>query len=74
MIDKLKWLSDERFLEVLSIASALPGPSSTQVITSMGLFRAGLLGGVVALFFWMLPGWIIMTAAGVGAQTYLKGK
>ncbi|TMW62436.1 hypothetical protein Poli38472_005054 [Pythium oligandrum] len=67
-----KWLTDERFLEVLSIASAIPGPSSTQVVTSMGLFRAGLLGGFVALFFWMLPGFVILTAAGVGAQTYLQ--
>ncbi|RLN73950.1 hypothetical protein BBO99_00009170, partial [Phytophthora kernoviae] len=27
---KHKWLTDERFLEVLSISSAIPGPSSTQ--------------------------------------------
>lgn len=68
---KLQWLTDERFLEVLSIASAIPGPSSTQVITSMGLFRAGPVGGIVGFFFWMLPGWIIMTLAGMGAKSYL---
>ncbi|DBA00915.1 TPA: LOW QUALITY PROTEIN: hypothetical protein N0F65_006115 [Lagenidium giganteum] len=67
----LQWLTDERFLEVLSIASAIPGPSSTQVITSMGLFRAGPLGGLIALIFWMLPGWIVMTVAGMGAKVYL---
>ncbi|GAB9477584.1 Chromate ion transporter, partial [Globisporangium polare] len=53
---KKKWVSDERFLEMLSIASALPGPSSTQVVTSMGLLRAGPLGGLLAFLFWMLPG------------------
>ncbi|GLE10149.1 hypothetical protein PINS_up022160 [Pythium insidiosum] len=70
-VNTKRWLSDDRFLEVLSIASAIPGPSSTQVVTSMGLFRAGPLGGVVALFFWVLPSFLVLTAAGVGAQTYL---
>lgn len=71
LTDKKKWLSDERFLEMLSIASALPGPSSTQVVTSMGLLHAGPLGGLTAFFFWVLPGFTIMTLAGIGAKTYL---
>lgn len=71
--DKKKWVSDARFLEVLSIASAIPGPSSTQVITSMGLLRAGPLGGLLALIFWMLPGFTVMTLAGIGAKSYLHG-
>lgn len=40
----------------------------------MGLFRAGPLGGIVALIFWMLPAWIVMTAAGIGAKSYLHGE
>ncbi|KAG6584857.1 chromate transporter [Phytophthora cinnamomi] len=69
---KQKWLTDERFLEVLSIASAIPGPSSTMTIAAMGLFRAGPLGGLLALFFWVLPGWIALTVAGFGAKSYLQ--
>ncbi|KAG7375829.1 hypothetical protein PHYPSEUDO_015145 [Phytophthora pseudosyringae] len=69
---KQKWLTDERFLEVLSIASAIPGPSSTMTIAAMGLFRAGPLGGLLALFFWVLPSWIAMTVAGFGAKSYLQ--
>ncbi|KAH7484862.1 hypothetical protein PRIC1_004172 [Phytophthora ramorum] len=69
---KQKWLTDERFLEVLSIASAIPGPSSTMTIAAMGLFRAGPLGGLIALFFWVLPSWIAMTIAGFGARSYLQ--
>eukprot|EP00644_Phytophthora_capsici_P009613 jgi/Phyca11/118075/e_gw1.35.254.1 len=69
---KQKWLTDDRFLEVLSISSAIPGPSSTQTIAAMGLFRAGPLGGLLALFFWVLPGWITMTLAGFGAKSYFQ--
>jgi hypothetical protein len=39
----------------------------------MGLFRAGPLGGLLALFFWVLPGWLAMTLAGFGAKSYLHG-
>ncbi|GMF47567.1 unnamed protein product [Phytophthora fragariaefolia] len=39
----------------------------------MGLFRAGPLGGLLALFFWVLPGWIALTIAGFGAKSYLQG-
>ncbi|KAG6947980.1 hypothetical protein JG687_00015763 [Phytophthora cactorum] len=69
---KQKWLADDRFLEVLSIASAIPGPSSTMTIAAMGLFRAGPLGGLLALFFWVLPGWAALTIAGFGAKSYLQ--
>lgn len=69
---KKKWLTDERFLEVLSISSAIPGPSSTQTIAAMGLFRAGPLGGLLALLFWILPGFIVLTVAGIGAKSYLQ--
>ncbi|OQS02705.1 Chromate Ion Transporter (CHR) Family [Thraustotheca clavata] len=72
-VEKLQWLDDERFLEVIALGSALPGPTSTQVITSMGFFRAGPLGGLVSFIAWALPGFLAMTVAGLGAQEYLKG-
>jgi hypothetical protein len=39
----------------------------------MSLFRAGLLDGLVALIFWMLPAWDVMTIAGIGTKSYLQG-
>ncbi|GAB9477606.1 Chromate ion transporter, partial [Globisporangium polare] len=35
------------------------------------LLRAGPLGGLLAFLFWMLPGFVIMTLAGIGAKNYL---
>ncbi|OQR95228.1 Chromate Ion Transporter (CHR) Family [Achlya hypogyna] len=72
-VEKLQWLDDERFLEVIALGSALPGPTSTQVLTSMGIFRAGPLGGILAFVTWMLPGFLVMLFAGLGAQEYLGG-
>ncbi|RLN94832.1 hypothetical protein BBJ28_00024982 [Nothophytophthora sp. Chile5] len=46
--------------------------ATLQTIIAMGLFRAGPLGGLLALFFWVLPGWIILTIAGIGAKSYLR--
>ncbi|EQC40543.1 hypothetical protein SDRG_02433 [Saprolegnia diclina VS20] len=70
-VDKLQWLDDERFLEVIALGSALPGPTSTQVLASMGIFRAGPLGGLLAFLVWTAPGFLVMLLAGLGAQEYL---
>ncbi|KAF0694524.1 Aste57867_14606 [Aphanomyces stellatus] len=70
-VERLHWLDDDRYLEVIALGSALPGPTSTQVVSSMGLFRAGPLGGLLAFVIWCLPGFVIMTLAGLGAQHYL---
>ncbi|ETW02945.1 hypothetical protein H310_05390 [Aphanomyces invadans] len=70
-VERLQWLDDERYLEVLALGSALPGPTSTQVVSSVGLFRAGLLGGILAFLVWALPAFSVMTVAGLGAQHYL---
>ena len=43
----------------------LPGPTSTQLVISTALSRAGPLGGLMAFFLWNLPGLIVLTACGV---------
>lgn len=43
----------------------LPGPTSTQLVISTALSRAGPLGGLLAFFLWNLPGLIVLTAAAV---------
>mmetsp|Transcript_9123 Transcript_9123/g.18497 ORF Transcript_9123/g.18497 Transcript_9123/m.18497 type:complete len:460 (-) Transcript_9123:1402-2781(-) len=58
------WISDELFLELFAVCQALPGPSSTQLITAIGAVRAGLLGGILALLLFQLPGFVAMTWLG----------
>ncbi len=65
MVIQRKWLDDEQFTELFAIGQGLPGPSSTQLVISTALSRAGPLGGFLAFFLWILPGLVILTACGV---------
>jgi chromate transporter len=59
------WLDEEKFTELFAIGQGLPGPTSTQLVISTALYRAGPLGGLLAFFLWNLPGLIILTTCGV---------
>jgi chromate transporter len=65
-------LSDASFVELFALASALPGPSSTQLATSIGATFGGLFGAIVAFFLWQLPGALALTAAGVWFHSHLQ--
>ena len=50
VVQRRKWVSDERFLDLMSIINLIPGPNSTQLAIYLGYLRAGwaglLLGGI----------------------------
>jgi chromate transporter len=50
-----KWLSHERFLDLLGAVNLLPGPSSTELTIYLGDVRAGLAGLLVAGLCFILP-------------------
>lgn len=52
-------------------AQGLPGPTSTQLVISTALSRAGPLGGLMAFFLWNLPGLVILTLCGVLIDAYI---
>lgn len=41
------WLDEEAFTELFAIGQGLPGPTSTQLVVSTALSRAGPLGGLM---------------------------
>ena len=65
------WLDEEQFTELFAIGQGLPGPTSTQLVISTALSRAGPLGGLLAFFLWNLPGLIVLTACGTLLSAYI---
>ena len=80
LVDKLRFLSQEELIEINAFCSLLPGPSTTQTITSIGLKIGGVSLAIQTLILWALPGALIMGALalspsflgaqGVGAEDY----
>ena len=71
LVDQRDWLDEEQFTELFAIGQGLPGPTSTQLVISTALSRAGPLGGLMALFLWNLPGLVVLTVCGVVIEEFV---
>lgn len=60
VIRRRQWLTHEEFLDLLGVASLVPGPTSTQMAAYVGRKRAGILGLMVAGACFVLPASIMV--------------
>src|SRR5260370_14746401 len=60
LVDRKKWISQERFLHALSFCMLLPGPEAQQLAIYIGWLLHGTWGGVVAGAFFVIPSIFIM--------------
>ena len=61
-VRRRKWLSDQRFMDLVGATSLIPGPNSTEMAIHLGLERAGWRGLVAAGALFILPAFLIVTA------------
>ncbi|WP_437589268.1 chromate efflux transporter [Sorangium sp. So ce1000] len=64
VVRRRKWLSDERFLDLLGATNLIPGPNSTEMAIHIGYDRAGGPGLLVAGTCFILPAMLITGALG----------
>jgi chromate transporter len=60
VVKRRKWVSEERFLDLLGLANVIPGPSSTELAIYLGYQRAGLPGLALAGTLFILPAMLIV--------------
>ncbi|PMT61849.1 chromate efflux transporter [Vibrio parahaemolyticus] len=61
-VEKLKWLDDSEYAQIVALSQFLPGPGSSQVGFALGYKRGGLGGACAAFVGFTLPSVIIMLA------------
>src|ERR1700736_5347991 len=64
-----RWLDDAAFSDLVALCQFLPGPASSQVGFSIGLVRAGYLGGLAAWTGFTLPSAIALLLFAHSATT-----
>lgn len=62
VVERRKWMSEQRFLDLMGATSLIPGPNSTEMAIHIGLERAGWRGLIAAGTLFILPAFIIVTA------------
>src|SRR3954465_9088146 len=56
-----RWVDEATYTDLVALAQFLPGPASSQVGISLGIIRAGLLGGLLAWIGFTLPSALVLT-------------
>jgi chromate transporter len=56
LVEKKRWVEEDRFLHALNFCMLLPGPEATQLATYCGWLLHGVRGGLAAGVLFVLPG------------------
>src|SRR5277367_1891015 len=62
VVRRRRWMTHERFLDMLGVCNLIPGPNSTEMAIHVGHLRAGFAGLVVAGACFILPAAAIVLA------------
>jgi chromate transporter len=55
LVERRRWLSEERFLHALNYCMLLPGPEATQLAIYIGWLMHRVWGGIIAGAFFVIP-------------------
>jgi chromate transporter len=67
-VGRRRWLDEATFADLVALSQFLPGPASSKLGISIGILRAGPLGGVAAWLGFTLPSAIALVAFAYGAS------
>src|SRR2546427_2367004 len=60
MVERRKWLTEDRFVKIMAFCHMLPGPEALQLAIYVGYLKRKLWGGILAGLTFILPGAIVM--------------
>ena len=60
VVSRRKWLTEQRFLDLVGATNLIPGPNSTEMAIHVGLIRAGWPGLIVAGASFIVPAMLIV--------------
>src|SRR6266700_8271521 len=67
-VERRKWVDEQTYADLVALCQFLSGPASSQVGVAVGIFRAGLLGGLAAWLGFTLPSALALVAFAYGLQ------
>ena len=69
-VKRKKWLSEKKFMDLVSLSQFLPGPSSSQVGFLIGLQKGSYLGGFAAWLGFTIPSAFLMILSALIIVSY----
>jgi len=62
LVERRRWISEQRFLHALNYCMVLPGPEAQQLATYIGWLMHGVRGGIIAGALFVLPSLFILAS------------
>ncbi len=62
LVDRRRWIGEQRFLHALSYCTLLPGPEAQQLAIYLGWLLNGTVGGLIAGVLFVIPGYVALMA------------
>jgi chromate transporter len=62
LVDRKRWIDEDRFLHALSFCMLLPGPEAQQLAIYVGWLLNGTLGGIAAGVLFVVPAFFLLLA------------
>jgi chromate transporter len=60
MVEKRRWLTNDRFVKIMAFCHMLPGPEALQLAIYVGYLKRRLWGGILAGLTFIIPGAAVM--------------
>lgn len=60
LVEKRKWVSRQRFLDLMSATNLIPGPNSTELAITLGYEKGGWRGLIIGGMTFILPAFLIV--------------
>ncbi len=70
LVDRRRWIGEQRYLHALNYCMLLPGPEATQLATYCGWLLHGTWGGIAAGTLFVLPSAFLLWALSVAYVSY----
>jgi chromate transporter len=70
LVDRRRWISEERFLHALNYCMLLPGPEAQQLAIYIGWLLHRTLGGIIAGVLFVIPSSVILLALSYAYVVY----
>lgn len=69
-VNRKKWLSDQRYTDLVALCQFLPGPASSQIGLAIGMQRSGYAGALAAWLGFTLPSATLLIVLALGLADY----
>ncbi|MBD0378966.1 chromate transporter [Paenibacillus sedimenti] len=69
-VKRRQWLDEKSYADLVALCQFLPGPASSQVGMSIGILRAGLLGGIASWAGFTLPSALALVVFAMLVRSY----